>query len=70
MVTAVMTGLKVPEALNVRVLEYYENLLGAKFVKNVEFYDILNLCLSNAVKLYQTEIPIKQMKLFDENNLT
>ena len=70
MVTAVMASLKVPEELNHRVILFYESLMGAKFVKNSDFYEALNLCLSNAVKLYQTEIPIKDMMLFDEHNMT
>ena len=51
------------------MLEYYDELTTAKFVKNELVYDLLNLGLSNSIKLFQLEESIKLMKLFDVNHM-
>ena len=55
MVTA-MANLKIPEELETRVLEFYnevnENSQNDKYVHNEDFYRALNMNLSDAIKVY------------------
>ncbi len=52
LVSSVMAGLKIPEDIQARVLQYYENLQSAKFIKNESVYEILNECLTNSIRLF------------------
>jgi hypothetical protein len=47
-----MISLRIPEDIQARVLEYYDELVKADFIKEAGFYSLLSPGLSNAVKLF------------------
>ncbi|CDW86569.1 voltage-gated ion channel superfamily [Stylonychia lemnae] len=68
MICQLMTSLKIPETSQNRVLAYYELKNSMKYVRNEQFYDLLNENLIKIVKLFQTEDAIRNLGLFDKNN--
>jgi CRP-like cAMP-binding protein len=51
------------------VLAYYEELTKAKFIRNSLVYELLSLCISNSIRLFQMENAIRNMGLFDSHNM-
>eukprot|EP00347_Sterkiella_histriomuscorum_P016745 403352016 len=68
MINLMMTSLKIPENTQNRVLQYYDLKNSMRFVKNEQFYDLLNENLTKLVKLFQTEDAIMKINLFDKHN--
>jgi hypothetical protein len=65
MISSIMTSLKVPETIQSRVLEYYELKNDLRYIRNENFYELLNDSLTKTIKLYQTEEAIRNIGLFD-----
>lgn len=69
MICIVMTSLKVPEHIQSRVLEFYDFKNTIKYVRNQNFYELLNDNLTKMIKLFQTEEAIRKIGLFDKHNI-
>ena len=68
MMTSVMMGLKLPEEIQLNVLDYYLALQSCKYVHNDQVYDYLNKCITNTVKHFQVENWVIQSQLIHEDN--
>ena len=60
-VNSVMLNLRIPEHVQNRVVEYYDEMIKAMFIKNENIYTKLNLSLSDIIKMYQMEKSIKNL---------
>jgi hypothetical protein len=68
MMTSVMMGLKLPEEIQLNVLDYYLALQSCKYVHNDQVYDYLNKCITNTIKHFQVEHWVIQSQLVHEDN--
>lgn len=68
-VSMIMISLRIPEHVQRRVLEYYEELIEGKFVKNPEMYKLLSTNMTEFIKLYQIKESVKGLSFIDHTNL-
>jgi hypothetical protein len=67
-ISSVMLNLKIPEEVQNRVVEYYDEMVKACFIKNDDLYNKLSMTLADLVKMYQMEKTIKSLNFINENN--
>lgn len=68
-VNSVMFSLRLPENMQHRALEYYEELVKADFIKESNFYSHLSPHLSNVVKLFQIKKTMKELSFMNIENI-
>lgn len=68
-ISTVMLSLRLPEDIQSRVLEYYDELVKADFIKEAHYYALLSPHLSNTVKLFQIKKTISSLSFMDIKNI-
>jgi len=63
-----MLNLRIPEDVQNRVLEYYDEVTKAMYVKNTGVYSYLSTNMSDFVKLYQVRESIMNLSFINYSN--
>jgi hypothetical protein len=69
LISSTMLLLRIPEDIQNRVLDYYDEVVKADFVNDSNFYDLLSPHLGNAIKLFSIKKTLKSLSFMDINNI-
>lgn len=64
-----MLNLRLPEDIQNRVIDYYDETTESMFVKNPEVYNHLSTSMSDFIKLYQIRNSVHDLKFINGQNL-
>ena len=64
-INTVMLNLRISEAVQNRVSEYYDEISKGMFIKNDSLYKILSTNLADLLKMYQMEKTIKDLEFIN-----
>ena len=63
-----MLNLRIPEDIQTRVLDFYEKMSEARYIKEARTYDMLSPNLTNYLKTFQIFDSLKNIKILDDTN--
>lgn len=69
-IATIMVSLRLPEDLQDRVLQYYDQMNEANYIKNEQIYDTISPSLKDAVKLFQNNKSIKEISFLNIANIS
>jgi len=68
-VSNVMLSLRIPEHIQRRVLDYYDEVLDGKFIKNQDLFETLSSNLSGKIKYYEIRESVMKLDFMNTTNL-
>jgi hypothetical protein len=69
MISNVMIGVRLPEEIQMNVVNYYDRLMTSKFVHNELVYEYLNQIITKSIKMFQVEDMLLDSKLISDSNV-
>lgn len=67
-ISTVMVNLRLPEPMQDRVLEYYDNMNQATYINNMQVYESLSPALADEIKLFQMRSSFSKLPFLNIQN--
>lgn len=68
-INTIMLNLRIPEHLQNRVIDYYDEILESMFVNNSDVYNHLSTPVADFMKLYQIRNSVNELKFINSHNM-
>lgn len=60
--------MRIPEKIQDRVMEYYDNIVEAIYVKNPDMYNYVSKGMSDFIKIYQIRTSVMEISFINKSN--
>lgn len=67
--STVMLHLRIPEPIQNRVIEYYDQMLDSMFVKSPEIYNYLSTTMGDGIKFFQIRQSVTNISFINGNHM-